>query len=411
MLALAGLLVAYSAAVASAASVGPSCNCSASRSEWGNEVSALTGKQLATSADNCCAQCNANDVCTMWEFAPQSGACWLKGSSGGCAKKAGRVSGFCGRPPAPPGPPAPPPPPPPPPPSTVRLELEVNGHSAVAKTGDGFVSFTMDWWAPKQGASPEGWGDQANVLEVDLTSPKLQKLVKALGPAFLRIGGSLDKDVIYRVPGSMSAHCPHTSGRGSVPDGGLCLNASRWDELHEFCAATDSKLVFGLSFPTNGNEGDWNSSQAEALFAYSKQKGYSPATTMWGFELGEELTKFKVGTAAFDRYTASYQRAAKLLTSIFGTGSAARPKLMGPCPGMSWPQLDKWFPAFLEGTHGALDVAVYHSYNQIKVSSTLRGKPSPLRASAAANRVTLSARRVPQRPISPQSLTTHSPLE
>ena len=39
--------------------------------------------------------------------------------------------------------------------------------------------------------------------------------------------------------------------------------------------------------------------------------------------------------------------------------------LMGPCPGMSWPQLATWFPAFLNGTAGALDIAVYHSYNQI----------------------------------------------
>ena len=90
-----------------------------------------------------------------------------------------------------------------------------------------------------------------------------------------------------------------------------------------------------LPINNNGKGADWNSSQAEALFAYSKQKGYSPATTMWGFELGEELTKFKVGTGAFHGYTASYRRGAKLLTSIFGTGSAARPKLMGPCPGMS----------------------------------------------------------------------------
>ena len=32
---------------------------------------------------------------------------------------------------------------------------------------------------------------------------------------------------------------------------------------------------------------------------------------------------------------------------------------------MAWPELDKWYPAFLKGTEGALDVAVYHSYNQI----------------------------------------------
>ena len=46
-------------------------------------------------------------------------------------------------------------------------------------------------------------------------------------------------------------------------------------------------------------------------------------------------------------------------------GAEGTPLLMGPCPGMSWPQLATWFPAFLSGTAGALDVAVYHSYNQI----------------------------------------------
>jgi hypothetical protein len=87
--------------------------------------------------------------------------------------------------------------------------------------------------------------------------------------------------------------------------------------------------------------------------------------TLFGFELGEELTSFKTGTPAFAAYTASYQRAAKLLRSIFGSVNV--PKLMGPCPGMSWPQLATWFPAFLKGTEGALDVAVYHSCKLIRM--------------------------------------------
>lgn len=88
---------------------------------------------------------------------------------------------------------------------------------------------------------------------------------------------------------------------------------------------------------------------------------------MHGFEVGEELTGFSVGTPEFTAYTASYQRAAKLLASTYSKGSSgggARPALMGPCPGMAWPELATWYPAFLEGTRGALDVAVYHSYNQ-----------------------------------------------
>ena len=86
----------------------------------------------------------------------------------------------------------------------------------------------------------------------------------------------------------MNDPCPSTSGRGSVPTGGLCLNASRWDALHTFCAATNAKLVFGLSYPQLGEHnhlcpngckntsGRWNASQAKALFEYSKTKGYSP---------------------------------------------------------------------------------------------------------------------------------------
>ena len=37
-----------------------------------------------------------------------------------------------------------------------------------------------------------------------------------------------------------------------------------------------------------------------------------------------------------------------MLRSIFGA-EAERPRLMGPCPGMSWPELATWFPAFLAG--------------------------------------------------------------
>jgi hypothetical protein len=43
----------------------------------------------------------------------------------------------------------------------------------------------------------------------------------------------VDKDVVYHMPGaSMGTPCPATSGRGAVAAGGLCLNASRWDQLH-----------------------------------------------------------------------------------------------------------------------------------------------------------------------------------
>ena len=318
------------------------CNCTA-RQNWGNWAKALSGKQHVTTAAGCCAMCTAHSECMMWEYAPAERACWLKADAGGCVQKQQRMSGSCSR--------LDPPTPPPPPQRTIELtlQLDLTGPAVAQTATEGFVSYCLDWWAPSQGAEPEGWGSHANVLELDFDSPKLQALVKALGPSFLRIGGSLDKDVIYQMPGTHEP-CPTTSERGPVPPGGLCLNTSRWDALHAFARATNTRIVFGLSYPevagpdplyrsavpATASTGIWNSSQAEALFAYSKQKGYTPETTLAGFELGEELTAFKVGSSAFGEYMASYHRASKLLKSIFGEPSAVTtvPKLMGPCPGM-----------------------------------------------------------------------------
>jgi hypothetical protein len=80
----------------------------------------------------------------------------------------------------------------------------------------------------------------------------------------------------------------------------------------------------------------------------------------YGFELGEELTGYRSGTAAFEHYTQAYHECAELLRQVWPEPSR-RPKLMGPCPGMAWPELAHWFPAFLRETAGALDVADYHS--------------------------------------------------
>lgn len=226
-----------------------------------------------------------------------------------------------------------------------------------------YVSYTLDWWPPNDGCRPFGWGAHSSVLQVNLSSPKLRALVSAMGPSFLRIGGSLENIVEYDIPGKSSCW----KGGPKRP----CLNASRWDELHEFARATNSKIVFGLSYPQYPHDsGIWNSSQAEALFSYSFARNYSRKSTLYGFELGEELTKFKVGTPAFENYIAAYQNCSVLLEKIWSTDSSctSKPKLLGPSPGMDWPNLARWFPSFLNRTRGTLDVAVYHSYNQIQIT-------------------------------------------
>ena len=251
--------------------------------------------------------------------------------------------------------------------SSAALLLHINTTKAVFTIDDRYVSYTLDWWPPTQGCQPWGWGPHANVLEVDLDSPKLRTLVSALGPSILRIGGSLDKVVEYEIP-SEGVFCS-SHNQNSSKDRRPCLEASRWDALHEFAGATNSKIVFGLSYPEpdpQNHPGRWDPSQALALLHYSYLQNYSRQTTLYGVELGEELTRYDVNTGAFDNYITAYQECALLLRSLWGEyNDPTRPLLMGPCPGMDWPKLVTWFPSFLERTKDVLDVAVYHSYNQI----------------------------------------------
>ena len=188
----------------------------------------LSGADVA-SAELCCAACRALNSCTVWTHAGNGSAataqCWLKDNARGKKAEGGRVSGSCG--PAPgPAPPPPTPPTPPLPPVGAAATIRGDGGPApLARTDRGFASFTLDWWDPTQGTSPEGWGPHANILEIDLSSPKLRMLVAALGPgATLRIGGSLDKDVGYAMgpgyPGSLPYGSPACPAK-------LCLNASR----------------------------------------------------------------------------------------------------------------------------------------------------------------------------------------
>jgi hypothetical protein len=208
--------------------------------------------------------------------------CWIKSNKVGGKKETDRITGSC-------------PVPAPPTPSTVSVDVHVDVTRAVATVSDRFVSYDLDWWLPDEGCRPEGWGPKANILEVDLASPKLRALTAALGPAILRIGGSLDKEVVYgegisgRKCGS-GAPAPAPSAGAGLGLHPSCLNASRWDQLHDFVSATDSQLVFGLSYPATGQHiGVANLDQAEALFRYSQSKGYTANSSLFGFELGEEV--------------------------------------------------------------------------------------------------------------------------
>lgn len=223
------------------ASATGACNCSDMKMNYNAGSEGSLRQQVASSAA-CCALCSADTKCNLWVFAPTEKKCWLKDNSNNGRSETDRITGGCSS--------TPPAPTPAPAPSAVTANVHFDTSQTIAEVAEGYVSYDMDWWLPHEGCSPEGWGPNANVLEVDLSSPKLRALTSALGPAYLRIGGSLDKEVIY-ADGISNRTCaqPINSSEHLHPS---CLNASRWDQIHDFATSTNSKVVFGLSYPTKG---------------------------------------------------------------------------------------------------------------------------------------------------------------
>ena len=134
------------------------------------------------SPEECCAKCTSEPRCILWVFSPKTKSCWIKDNMRDGHIESDRITGTCGSAPLPPAPA------PAPAPSSTLLDVKVNTNVSLTSTGIGYVSYTLDWWSPNEGCRPEGWGPNANVLEVDFLNPKLIALTKALGPAYLRIG-------------------------------------------------------------------------------------------------------------------------------------------------------------------------------------------------------------------------------
>eukprot|EP00040_Diaphanoeca_grandis_P011969 m.61181 g.61181 ORF g.61181 m.61181 type:complete len:545 (+) comp22944_c0_seq1:16-1650(+) len=239
-----------------------------------------------------------------------------------------------------------------------------------------FLGVTLDWWQPTGGCSNCGGGwRNASVTKLDLQSARLRVLGSALSPAILRLGGSLDKDIQYWLPEHVGENGvfvmppppPNCAPNSTSPH--LCLNATRWAEVNEFCTHTGLQLVFGLSL---------NITQNEALIRYSKEQGYS----ILAYEIPEEYTpgwtNYPGSTGNYTEYIGWYHQLSALLKGLWSAKPTERPLLVGPCEGMvGWSGNDEkfynfttqWVRKVVADTAGVLDVLVYHSYNNDALTS------------------------------------------
>ncbi len=247
---------------------------------------------------------------------------------------------------------------------SVTLRVDSN---TLATLPDEYLSFAVDssqlvggkWWNPDASGKEVGSGT-VNTPPMDFNRPQLDKLVSALAPAYLRIGGS-EADKIYY---DMSQDVP-----SNIPAGyHSALGRSQWDAAVQFAVRNKLKLVFTLNAgpAVRSSGGAWEPGNAKALLDYSAAKKY-PVT---GWELGNEVNIFwfvhglnqqvKPAQYAQDMKTARDLVKQYYPTSTFsGQGSAYWPILGEPLN-----YFFSFMPEYLAKAGSLTDIVSWHYYPQ-----------------------------------------------
>ncbi len=257
-------------------------------------------------------------------------------------------------------------------PATVTL----TGDRPLHRVDPRYLSWSIDisvfaggfWW---EGANRARRGiGTSRIAPLSLGSGKLNRLVSALGPAYLRIGGSEADKIHYfsAPPGEANS---------------LVLRREQWDALHAFLQRHDLKLFFTCKYGLfrQRQHGRWGGGELEQLLQYSRERGYGIAV----FELGNELNAYWAfhGLRAQPRARKLAQdyRTFKALVRnyypearICGPGSAFWPRL-----GETIRPISNLTPRFLRELAGELDIVDWHFY-------PFQSERSPLRTLRARRR-------------------------
>ena len=115
------------------------------------------------------------------------------------------------------------------------------------------------------------WHDMGNLQQwydpIDLYNPRLRKLAKELGTAWVRVSGTWANKTYYDFDG-------HTGGK--VPEGFQnLLTKEQWIGILEFVKHIDGKLLVSLANCPGIHSADepWPSEQADLLFNFSRDYG------------------------------------------------------------------------------------------------------------------------------------------
>ncbi|XP_052478850.1 heparanase-like protein 2 [Gossypium raimondii] len=248
-----------------------------------------------------------------------------------------------------------------------KVEVVVEGATSIAQTDEDFICVTLDWWPTNKCDYDQcPWG-QAGLFNLDLKNKILEKAVKAFNPLRIRVGGSLQDQVVYNVRNNVENCQPFQKQDKDFLFGFSigCLDMKRWDELNEFFNQTRAKVTFGLNALIGRKEseiektlwvGDWYSHNARDLMSYTISKGYK----IDSYELGNELCGSGVSAKIEAKQYAKDMATLKNLVKEMYPNPKTQPKVLGP--GGFYDK--KWFDTFLDASgHDVIDGVTHHIYN------------------------------------------------
>lgn len=233
----------------------------------------------------------------------------------------------------------------------------------IGETDANYICATIDWWThDKCNYNQCPWG-YSSVTNLNLSHPFLENAIKAFKGLRLRLGGSLQDQVLYDVGNpKVPCHVFRKKKDGLFGFSMGCLHMDRWDELNHLFKRTGALVTFGLN-ALHGRQrikkqwrGSWDSKNALDFINYTVSKGYY----IHSWEFGNELCGPGVGASVDAKLYA--KDAVKLSHLIHQLYAKSRLKPLVLAPGGFYDEM--WFKQFLQASGpSTVNALTHHIYN------------------------------------------------
>ncbi|CAN1839778.1 Heparanase-like protein 1 [Linum perenne] len=246
----------------------------------------------------------------------------------------------------------------------MTATVVVNGAARVAETDDNYVCATLDWWPhDKCDYNHCPWG-YTSAVNLDVSHPVLAKAIQAFGPLRIRIGGSLQDQVLYDV-GKLGSTC-HSFFKmkwGLFGFSKGCLHMDRWDSLNNLFSRTGAMVTFGLNALRGRHKmwgrhwgGPWNSTNTYDFISYTISKGHK----IDSWEYGNELSGTGIGANVHvDTYAKDVIKLKEIIDELY-KNSKKKPSIIAPGGFFE----KDWYAKLLKITGpGTINVVTHHIYN------------------------------------------------